>query len=269
MNLDAPKKARMLDRNPGTDLSQPQRGDRQMVIPMTREEFDENWHDSAKMRIIIDRAIAETPELFPACLRHGYGLHGLARPSQKLDGIRLRKMRPTGSTEAYHLRPSFVLAFMTGVTKDVEYPLLLASFGVPYWVLTQGFGHHDMYWHRLVERIGRNRLVGTTVRDPDRLPQHLAADEHHVDWNGEKGYVATTAAEGCILGVSLTKAADDKHLTAAYGDFAAEAGSESRLCPRNGQYRWLGGYPKCLSGVLFQHCGDPLFSSWLSEDSRP
>jgi hypothetical protein len=35
--------------------------------------------------------------------------------------------------------------------------------------------------------------------------------------------VATTAAEGCILGVGLTKAADDEHLTAAYGDFAAEA----------------------------------------------
>jgi hypothetical protein len=34
----------------------------------------------------------------------------------------------------------------------------------------------------------------------------------HVDWNGAKGYVATTAAEGCILGVGLTKAADDEHL---------------------------------------------------------
>ena len=72
-------------------------------------------------------------------------------------------------------------------------------------------------------RLGRNSLVGTTVRDPKRLPEHLAADEHHVDWNGAKGYVATTAAAGCILGVGLTKAADDEHLTAAYGEFAEEA----------------------------------------------
>jgi hypothetical protein len=223
MNMDAPKQARVLDRNRSADLSQSQRGDRQIVIPMTREEFDENWHDSQKMRTFIDRVMAQSPELFPACLRNGYGFHGLARPSKKLEGIALRKIRPTGSAEAYHVRPSFILSFMTGTTDEVEYPLLLASFGVPYWVLTMGFGHHDMYWQRLVERLGRNSLVGTTVCDPQRLPEHLAADEHHVDWNGEKGYVATTAAEGCIFGIGLTKAADEEHLTAAYSDFAQEA----------------------------------------------
>lgn len=221
--MDAPRQARVLNRNRPADLPQSQRGDRQIVIPMTQEQFDENWDDSGKMREIVDRVMTEAPELFPPCLLNGYAFHGLARPSKKLDGIRLRKIRPTGETEAYHLRPSFVMSFMTATTDDIEYPLLLASFGVPYWVLTLGFGHHDMYWHRLVERMGRNRLVGTTVRDPERLPEHLAADEHHVDWNGEKGYVATTAAEGCILGIGLTKAADDEHLAAAYGDFAAEA----------------------------------------------
>jgi hypothetical protein len=115
------------------------------------------------------------------------------------------------------------MSYMTGSTDELEYPLLLASLGVPNWVLTIGFGHSDMFWHRLTERIGRNSLVGTTVRDRQRLPEHLAADEHHIDWNGEKGFVATTAAEDCILGISLTKRADDEHLSAAYGDFAAEA----------------------------------------------
>ena len=176
-----------------------------------------------KVRKFIDGVIVESPELFPACLREGYALHGFARASKKLDGFQLRKIRPSGGSEAYHLRPSFVMSFMTGTTDDLEYPLLLASFGVPCWVLTQGFGHSDMYWRRLLERLGRNSLVGTTVGDPQRLPEHVAADEHHVDWNGEKGYVATTAAEGCLLGIGLTKAADDEHLTAAYGDFAAEA----------------------------------------------
>jgi len=80
-----------------------------------------------------------------------------------------------------------------------------------------------MYWHRLVERLGHSSLVGATVRDPARLPAHLAADEHHADWAGQKGYVATTVGEGCILGVALTSSADDAHLREAYGVFAAEA----------------------------------------------
>lgn len=221
--MDAPKQARVLNRNRSADSSQPQRGDRQIVLPMTREQFDESWHDSSKMRIIVDAIMSKHPELFPECLLKGYAFHGFARPSKKMDGQRLRKIRPAGGSEAFHLRPCFVMSYMTGTTDELEYPLLLASFGVPNWVLTQGFGHSDMFWHRLVERLGRNSLVGTTVRDPERLPEHLAADEHHADWNGEKAYVATTAAEGCILGLGLTKAADDEHLTAAYGDFAAEA----------------------------------------------
>ena len=80
-----------------------------------------------------------------------------------------------------------------------------------------------MYWYRLIERLGRNSLVGTTVRDAAALPVHLAADEHHADWAGRKGYVATTVGGGCILGVALTSSADDVHLQEAYGVFAAEA----------------------------------------------
>jgi len=223
--MDAAKKARVLNRNRPTATAQSQRGDRQIVVPMTQEQFDACWHDAGAMRTFLDRVLAQHPELFPTEVRAGYAFHGFGRASQKLDGMKLRKIRPSGGGPAYHLRPSFVLAFMTGTTTALEYPLLLASFGVPYWVLTHGFGHTDMYWHRLVERIGRNSLVGTTVRDPKRLPAHLAGDEHHVDWNGAKGYVATTAAHGCILGISLTKGADDDHLTAAYGEFAAEARS--------------------------------------------
>ena len=80
-----------------------------------------------------------------------------------------------------------------------------------------------MHWHRLLEHFGRASLVGTTVRDPQRLPAHLAADEHHLDWAGQKGYAAVTAGGGCLLGVALVASADEEHLAAAYGDFAAEA----------------------------------------------
>ena len=80
-----------------------------------------------------------------------------------------------------------------------------------------------MYWYRVIERLGRNSLVGTTVRDAAQLPEHLVADEHHADWAGQKGYIPTTVGGGCILGVALTASADDAHLEEAYGVFAAEA----------------------------------------------
>src|SRR5512142_2051713 len=99
--------------------------------------------------------------------------------------------------------------------EELAYPLLLAAQGVAPWLLTIGFGHSDMYWYRLIERLGRNSLVGTTVRDATQLPAHLAADEHHADWAGQKGYVATTVGGGCVLGVALTASADDAHLQEA------------------------------------------------------
>lgn len=221
--MDAPQRARTCNRIPAKCSSQSQRGEKQITIPMSRDQFDDCWHDSGKMRSVVDRLILESPELFPACLLNGYAFHGFARPSKKQDGLRLRKIRPRAGVEAFHLRPAFVMSYMMGVMDELEHPLLLASFGVPCWVLTKVFGRNDMYWQRLLERLGRHSIVGTTVRDPERLPEHLAADEKHVDWNGEKGYLATTAAEGCLLGVGLTSAADDKHLEAAYGDFAQEA----------------------------------------------
>ena len=107
---------------------------------MTREQFDELWVHSDKTRELLDRLMAEHTELFPACLRKGYALHGFARTSQKLEGIRLRKIRPAGGGQAYHLRPSFVMSYMTGTTDEVEHPLLLASYGVPNWVLTRIYG---------------------------------------------------------------------------------------------------------------------------------
>ena len=54
----------------------------------------------------------------------------------------------------------------------------------------------------MIERLGRNSVVGTTARGLAELPQHLVADEHPVKWCGERGYVATTAAGGCLLGVA-------------------------------------------------------------------
>ncbi|WP_231749206.1 hypothetical protein [Tautonia plasticadhaerens] len=189
---------------------------------MTRQQYDETWHDAERTRIAVAQWVQSAPELFPPGFDRGYRLHGFGRPSRKLPGIKLRKV-VTADGASYWLRPSLVAGYMIGNVEELACPLLLAAHGVPAWLLTAGYGHGDMYWHRVVERLGRSSSVGATVRDPARLPQHLAADEHHADWAGRKGYVATTVGGGCLLGVALTAAADDVHLREAYGVFADEA----------------------------------------------
>jgi len=257
--MDDAKKARARNRTRPIVAQQSQRGERQIVVPMTRPQYDAAWHDPEATRALIDRMRQEHPELFPPALQAGYALHGFGRASRKVTGVRLRKVRPAGGGPAYHLRPSFVLSYMTGTTDALEYPLLLASYGVPNWVLTVGYGHSDMYWHRLTERIGRNRVVGTTVRDPARRPEHLTADEHHVDWNGERGYVATTVAGGCILGLALAARADDEHLTAAYREFATEAREvDPAYAPRtvntDGWAPTQNAFRACFSGIVVVLC---------------
>ena len=220
--MGARPKTRQVHRHRTAPPPQPPRGAKQIVIPMTRPQYDDLWHQADRVRAFLAEWAEAAPELFPAGFDQGYSLHGFGRQSRKLPGVRLRKIVLADGT-SYWLRPSFVTSYMTGTVEELAYPLLLAEHGVPAWLLTIGFGHSDMFWYRLIERLGRNSLVGTTVRDAARLPAHLVADEHHADWAGQKGYVATTVGAGCVLGVALTAAADDVHLQDAYGVFAAEA----------------------------------------------
>ena len=93
------------------------------------------------------------PELFPAGFDQGYCLHGFGRESLKLSGLKLRKI-VLANGASYWLRPSFIFSYMTGTVDELAYPLLLAEHGVPPWLLKIGFGHNDMFWYRLIERLG-------------------------------------------------------------------------------------------------------------------
>ncbi len=79
-----------------------------------------------------------------------------------------------------------------------------------------------MFRYRVCQSSGRNSIVGTTVRIPDLLPVHPAADEKHSRLGGKKIFIATTVAEGCILGCSPAEAADTGKLTNAYREFREE-----------------------------------------------
>lgn len=220
--MDAQERTRSCFRERPPQVDSVPRGARQICIPMIRDAYDRIWNDAGEVRRYLQSLIDNSPELFPTGIEDGFQLTGHLPESVKMPGVRLRQLRLRNGM-AFTLRPSFVMSYMSGSVEDLEHPLLLLSFGVPCWLVTGIFGHNDMYWQRHLERLGRNSLVGTTVRDPSRLPEHLAADEHHADWFGQKGYVPMTAGGGCILGLALTGSADEAHLSDAYGEFAKES----------------------------------------------
>ena len=115
------------------------RGAKQIVIPMIRQHYDENWQDAERMRVFVDEWAQLAPELFPEDFDEGYCLHGFGREWRSLPGL-LRKIVLADGTP-YRLRPSFVTSYMTGTVDQLAYPLLLTAYGVPPWLLTIGFGH--------------------------------------------------------------------------------------------------------------------------------
>ena len=156
--MDARPKTRQVDRERKTPSTQVRRGAKQIVIPMTQQQYDDIWHDADRVRSFIEQSARSAPELFPAGFDQGYCLHGFGRESLKLSGLKLRKIVLANGT-SYWLRPSFIFSYMTGTADELAYPLLLAAHDVPFWLLTLGFGHNDMFWYRLIERLGRNSLV--------------------------------------------------------------------------------------------------------------
>jgi hypothetical protein len=202
---------------------------KRIVLPIPQAIYGEMVTDCQMYRDYLDVMFVEYRDLFPPAMVDGYTWHDTL-PSKKMPDVALRRIKlktPDGDGQAqiFTLVPSFVMPYMSGYTDEVEKALFLRRFGVPYWALTYVFGHNDMYWQRHVERLGRYDLVGTTVKSPENLPEHLLADEKHTRFNGEKAYIATTVGADCVLGASLSLSADSPSLTEAYGHFKHEAQS--------------------------------------------
>jgi hypothetical protein len=159
------------------------------------------------------------PELFPEGFAQGYRMKDGRTSVKQGESMRRIILRDGRS---YSIRPSFLMPYMTARTAEVEAPLFLRKFGVPFWALAQVFGGDPMRWYRLEIGLGRNSLVGTTVRTAT-LPEHLLADEHHRRRDGEKNYIATTVGGGCVLGAALSEGAGTDDLKDAYKVFKEEA----------------------------------------------
>ena len=210
------------------DMDKLSKGSKRICVPIAQEEYQRTWSDPIAFRQVLDAQIAQFPELFPQTIVQGYTFHDILPVSKKMPNVRLRRIQVAGIENShgnvFTIAPSFVLPYMVGYTDDVEKALFLrGKFNVAYWGLTHVFGHNDLYWERLELGLGRNSIVGTTVKSADKLPQDLLADEKHSRLNRQKVYVATTAGNGCVLGASVSLQADAEELTSAYQQFKTEA----------------------------------------------
>jgi len=201
-------------------LKDNQKSSHTIVLSFSEQTYTSFMKDNQLAHKIICDEYAKHPELFPNGMSAGYKLNGKTRVSQKL-GIQMRKIVVGGVS--FQIRPSFVLPYMRAKTADVAGPLFLLRFGVPFWALAVVFGRNAMYWYRLFLSLGNFSLVGTTIHHPDRLSEDVLADEHHTRIKGQKAYIATTIASGCILGVEATLSACEKALKKAYQVFKDEA----------------------------------------------
>ena len=202
----------------GSLATRSSRGYRTIGWPIPEETYQQIIDDPCAFRRTLDDCFQRMPELFPRNFP-GYQLMG-HRVSVK-QGVKIRRVLLKDGT-TYSIRPSFLMPSMTARVEDVEGPLFLRKFGVPFWALTHVFGHDPMYWYRLECTLGRFSVVGTTVRQAE-LPQHLVADEHHQSRDGRKTSIATTVGGGCIPGAEPADAAGADDLKAAYEVFKDEA----------------------------------------------
>jgi hypothetical protein len=187
-------------------------------LPIRKDDYLRLIDSPRPFRRWLDQAFRTCPELFPDGFAQGYTLKD-RRTSAKL-GLRLRRITCTATGRAFSVRPSFVLPSLAGWTDDVEKPLFLRRFGVPFWALARVFGKGPMY--RREVGLGRNSVVGTTARRVDP-PADLVADEHHQTRDGEKVDIATVVAGGCCLAAAVADECDEPALTAAYATFRQEA----------------------------------------------
>jgi len=82
--MDSQKQCRAVQRNLVTsnDADQPSSGERQICLPLSKQQYYDIWDDSAKVNIWIDHMVERSPEQFPQLIACGYLWTGRKRDTQ-------------------------------------------------------------------------------------------------------------------------------------------------------------------------------------------
>jgi len=139
--------------------------------------FDSDEHyavcvaDPGSFRQHLTEVFGRYPELFPARTAEGFVLHD-QRWSLKQQRI-LRRIERKATAGVFLVRPSLLMPSMVGRTEEVEKALSLRHWGVPFDALVSVFGRDALSWYRAEMALGRPTIVGSTVKQPEKLPGHL------------------------------------------------------------------------------------------------
>lgn len=137
-----------------------------ICLPFAQESYLEIVNNANKFRTQLDKFIVTNPELFPQRILNGYKLKE-TRPSKKLS-IPIRRIKI--GRVSYTVRPSFVMPYMSGMCDSVSKALLMRKYSVPFHALSYSFGGSSQKWFILSQTLGKNSIVGTTVRSIEELP---------------------------------------------------------------------------------------------------
>ena len=202
-------------------MTQSIKGDKSICLPVSCEaEYKAIMADNNTFREYILQTLEKYPEIFPLEMKKGFSFHDWVKSSKQQ--LPLRRIKLKENEAVYQLRPDFLMPYMIGKTDEMEKALYLCRFGVPFEAIAYVFGRNAMYWYRAYCSLSRASLVGTTIKNSEKLPEHLLADEKHTWLQGERIFIPTTVAQGCILGVSLTESASPTALTEGYREFKEE-----------------------------------------------
>ena len=165
-----------------------------ICLPIGKDAYLGLVEDPRRFRGWLAQAFRSWPELFPKDFASGYRLKDRRRSAKT--GLRLRRVRLRATGQAFSVRPSFVLPYQTGAADQVQGPLFLRAFGVPFWALAQVFGKDAMYWYRLEVSLGRNSVVGSPLeptRGPSREPLSSKTPRSTSPWPSR--YLRNAAAD--------------------------------------------------------------------------
>lgn len=104
--------------------TQPCRGLKTICIPCSAQEYEQAIDDPKKFRLLLDRQIQATPELFPPEVGRGYRMKDVY--SSRKTGCKLRRIE-LRDLDCYLIRPSFLMPYLAGRTAEVQAPLFSAS----------------------------------------------------------------------------------------------------------------------------------------------
>ena len=153
------------------------------------------------------------PELFPHDF-DTFHFHSI-RHRSRVD-LSIRRVRLPASRQVLAIRPSFLMPGAIGTTDEFAHPLDLKRWAVPNEALARIFGRDPKVYERAMRALGTFPILATLFSCAKLLPEDLVADEKFTRLDGERVYIATTAACGALLGAELVESLSAQDLQNAY-----------------------------------------------------